>query len=434
MIVNNILKEAIDNNIQDITFFPHGEDYEVAFRTADVKQVHDFISSEDADALFGHIKFIAEMDVTEKRCSQVRTCDYQLDDGRVITIRISTIVNFQELETMSIRLIHVNERRISLSEFDSSCMEELLEQVRIPGLHVITGPAGVGKTTLAYSLLTEAFKESKVVTIERHVEIKEMSFYQLQVNKANGMELKNLVTFVLRSNPDVLFIGEANTQEEVEVVLMAVSAGLSVVTTAYQDDFSIPHDVLEMKQGKDGKRNVALINYKRRKTMTDTIKIDAFDRFMAVSHFDEEMAEAHTPTEDAIHNWIVDHQEDDELIAGILKHLDRTIKDAMAYCIRKASKSDYRNGQGAMVDDATVFSWVKEYFTAEKVETKSVVGKMTTGSKKSTKQPTKKPKKKQNKSLTKTETKKKIPTKKIPEKDEKQLDLFSDLSVEEGEF
>lgn len=192
-----------------------------------------------------------------------------------------------------------------------------------------------------------------------------------------------------------------------------------------------------------------------------TMEINDFDRFMAVSHFDDEMAEAHTPTEDAIHNWIVDHQEDDELIAGILTHLDRTIKDAMAYCIRKASKSDYREGQGAMVDDATVFSWVKEYFTAEKVETKSVVGKMTTGSKKSTKQPTKKPKKKQNKSLTKTETKKKTPkvetksvvgktttgskeptkkpkktpkTKKMPKEVGKQLDLFSDISIEEGEF
>ena len=97
----------------------------------------------------------------------------------------------------------------------------------------------------------------------------------------------------------------------------------------------------------------------------------------------------------------------------------------MAYCIRKASKSEYREGQGAMVDDATVFSWVKEYFTAEKVETKPVVGKMTTGSKKSTKQPTKKPTKK---------PKKKKPTKKTPEKDEKQLDLFSDSSIEEGEF
>lgn len=257
--IKMVLKEAINNEAQDVTFFPHGEDYEVAFRKADVKQVYDHISSEDADALFSHIKFMAEMDVTEKRCSQVRTCDYQLDDGRVITIRISTIVNFQGLETMSIILIHVNERRISLSEFDSSCMEEVLEQVRIPSLHVITGPAGVGKTTLAYSLLSEAFKEGKVITIERHVEIKEMSFYQLQVNKANGMELEKLVTFVLRSNPDVLFIGEANTQEEVEAVIKAVSAGLSVVTTVHNDGFLIPHDVLEMTQGKDGKRNVALI-------------------------------------------------------------------------------------------------------------------------------------------------------------------------------
>lgn len=259
MIVNNILKEAIDNNIQDITIFPHGEDYEVAFRNSDVKQVHDFISSEDADALFGHIKFMAEMDVTEKRCSQVRTCDYQLDDDRVITIRISTIVNFQGLETISIRLIHVNERRISLSEFDSSCMEEVLEQVRIPGLHVITGPAGVGKTTLAYSLLAEAFKEGEVITIERHVEIKDVSFSQLQVNEVNRMDYDALVTLVPRFNPNVLFIGEANTREEVEAVLKAVSAGLSVVTTAYQDGFTIPHDVLEMKQGQDGKRNVAFI-------------------------------------------------------------------------------------------------------------------------------------------------------------------------------
>lgn len=140
--------------------------------------------------------------------------------------------------------------------------------------------------------------------------------------------------------------------------------------------------------------------------MTDKIKIDAFDRFMAVSHFDDEMAETHTPTEDAIHNWIVDHQEDDELIAGILTHLDRTIKDAMAYCIRKASKSDYREVQGAMVDDATVFSWVKEYFTADEVKIGSVFGRMTTD---------------------KAEMK---PKKAKAE----QLDLFSDLSVEEGEF
>ena len=261
--INNILKEAIDNNIQDVTFFPHGEEYEVAFRKADVKQVYDHISSEDADVLFKHIKVMANMIEISKRRSQLGTCDYPLDDGRVITIRISTVGDFRGLETMAIRLldcINADEHRVSLRDFDfDSSLENVLEQVRIPGLHVITGPAGVGKTTLAYSLLSEAFKGGKVMTIERYVEIKDVSFCQLQVNEANGMELEKLVTFVLRFNPDILFIGEANTQEEVEAVLKAISAGLSVVTTTYKDKFSIPHDVLEMKQGKDGKRNVALI-------------------------------------------------------------------------------------------------------------------------------------------------------------------------------
>lgn len=50
--IKQAFKKAIDNNIQDITFFPHGEEYEVAFRKADVKQVYDHISSEDADVLF----------------------------------------------------------------------------------------------------------------------------------------------------------------------------------------------------------------------------------------------------------------------------------------------------------------------------------------------------------------------------------------------
>lgn len=265
--IKQAFKEAIDNNIQDITFFPHGEEYEVAFRKADVKHVYDHISSEAADVLFNHIKVMADMIVFEKRRGQLGTCDYQLDDGRVIAIRISTIGNFQGLETMSIRLldypktcINGEEHRISLRDFDvDSGLENVIEQVRIPGLHVITGCAGVGKTTLAYLLLSEAFKEGKVITIERHVEIKDVSFSQLQVNEVNRMDYDALVTLVPRFNPNVLFIGEANTREEVEAVLKAVSAGLSVVTTAYKDDFSIPHDVLEMKQGQEGKRNVAFI-------------------------------------------------------------------------------------------------------------------------------------------------------------------------------
>ena len=119
--IKQAMKEAIDNSIQDITFFPHGEEYEVAFRKADVKQVYDHISSEDADVLFKHIKVMANMIEISKRRSQLGTCDYPLDDGRVITIRISTVGDFRGLETMAIRLldcINSDEHRVSLRDFD----------------------------------------------------------------------------------------------------------------------------------------------------------------------------------------------------------------------------------------------------------------------------------------------------------------------------
>ena len=103
-----------------------------------------------------------------------------------------------------------------------------------------------------------------------------------------------------------------------------------------------------------------------------------------------------------------------------------------------------------MVDDDTVFSWVKEYFTAEEVEIGSVFGRMSTGSKKPTKNPKKKSQTKKNPPKVETKSvvgktttgskestkkpKKPPKTKKIPKEVGKQLDLFSDLSVEEGEF
>lgn len=82
----------------------------------------------------------------------------------------------------------------------------------------------------------------------------------------------------------------------------------------------------------------------------------------------KEMNEKHTSAEDAIHNWLCD-QDDDELMQGILKE-DRTIKGAVKYCASKAHKM--KDGNVAMVDDQTVFKWVREYFTKKTVKKQKV--------------------------------------------------------------
>ncbi|MCJ0567129.1 PcfK-like family protein [Enterococcus cecorum] len=116
----------------------------------------------------------------------------------------------------------------------------------------------------------------------------------------------------------------------------------------------------------------------------------------------EEMNQSHTHAEDAIHNWLCE-QNDDELFAGIMKE-DKSIKSAMKYCISQAREES--SGNSAMVEDDTVFGWVRDYFINDDIKVNNnVSAKVITGSK---------PKKK------KTETKKKVEKKEELE----QMNLF----------
>lgn len=85
----------------------------------------------------------------------------------------------------------------------------------------------------------------------------------------------------------------------------------------------------------------------------------------------DEMKKKHSDTEDAIHSWLC-NQEEEQLFQGVLKK-GRTIKGAVSYCLSKAQKQAGTN-HAAMISDATVFSWVREYFLLEKIEEHSVQG------------------------------------------------------------
>lgn len=107
----------------------------------------------------------------------------------------------------------------------------------------------------------------------------------------------------------------------------------------------------------------------------------------------KEMNEEHTQSEDMIHNWLC-NQDDEKLFKGILKE-DRSIKGALKFCISNASK--VREGNGAMIPDETVFGWVFQYFIKEKVDQVEVNAIVKTSSE--VEKPKKEKKKKENKSI-----------------------------------
>ncbi|MGM0183322.1 hypothetical protein IGK74_002287 [Enterococcus sp. AZ150] len=96
----------------------------------------------------------------------------------------------------------------------------------------------------------------------------------------------------------------------------------------------------------------------------------------------KELEENHSSTLDSVHNWLC-KQEDEELFKGILKE-DRTLKNAMEYCIDQAKKQA-NNQMATMVDDDTVFSWVKKYFLLNEVPKIQTRGTVSTTNKTTTK-------------------------------------------------
>ncbi|EPD6875500.1 Cas9 inhibitor AcrIIA9 family protein [Listeria monocytogenes] len=91
-------------------------------------------------------------------------------------------------------------------------------------------------------------------------------------------------------------------------------------------------------------------------------------REQALNKMLTEMNEAHSGAEDVIHNWLC-NQVEEAIFEGIMKD-DRSISGAVKYCSSRASK---HQAEGvAMIDDKTVFSWVKKYFISEKVPKSTV--------------------------------------------------------------
>ena len=86
----------------------------------------------------------------------------------------------------------------------------------------------------------------------------------------------------------------------------------------------------------------------------------------ALEKMNEEMSEGHSPSIDAIHNWLCD-QDDDELFENICQD-GKSINSAFMYCHNKAA--DYREGNCAMVSDDIVFGWVVDYFKSSLQEVK----------------------------------------------------------------
>lgn len=228
-LAQDLISLAKKEGAQDIYFIPKENIYEVHMRIGDERRYIDRYDFEKLGAVISHFKFLAGMNVGEKRRSQLGSCDYQHGE-KVSSLRLSTVGDYRGHESLVIRLLHDEHQEL---RFWFQNLEELGEMHKQRGLYLFAGPVGSGKTTLMHELAKSLFKGKQVMSIEDPVEIKQEEMLQLQLNEAIGLSYENLIKLSLRHRPDLLIIGEIRDSETARAVVRASLTGATVFSTIH---------------------------------------------------------------------------------------------------------------------------------------------------------------------------------------------------------
>jgi type IV pilus assembly protein PilB len=114
-------------------------------------------------------------------------------------------------------------------------MEGLIR--RPTGAILVTGPTGSGKSTTLYAALTEINRpEINIITVEDPVEFRLTGVNQVQINARAGMTFAAALRSILRSDPDVVMVGEIRDGETAKISIEAALTGHLVLSTLHTND------------------------------------------------------------------------------------------------------------------------------------------------------------------------------------------------------
>ena len=102
------------------------------------------------------------------------------------------------------------------------------------GTIVVVGPTGSGKTTTLYACLQVLnTPDRQLTTIEDPVEYRAVGMDQVEVNPRAGLTFAAGLRTILRSDPDVLLVGEIRDEETAQIAFRAAMTGHLVLTTLH---------------------------------------------------------------------------------------------------------------------------------------------------------------------------------------------------------
>jgi type IV pilus assembly protein PilB len=236
--VNLLITQAIQDRASDIHLEPTEHDLRVRYRIDGV--LHEVMRSPRAiqSGVISRLKIMADINIAERRIPQ----DGRLSvaaHGKKVDLRVATLPTVWG-EKVVMRILDNSTARMDLADLGFSPHNfGIFEKsyVKPYGMILVTGPTGSGKSTTLYATLNVVNKpEVNIITVEDPVEYRLPGVNQVQVNNKAGLNFAAALRSILRSDPDIVLIGEIRDHETAQIAIEASLTGHLVLSTLHTND------------------------------------------------------------------------------------------------------------------------------------------------------------------------------------------------------
>jgi len=237
--VNEYVAMAHNLGASDLHFVPAADGVNVLTRINGSMHFRHAISFSDYDRLLNAFKFSSGLDVADSRVSQdarlslftgentlfLRVCILPTVHGESLTLRLPT------------KDLYASFVDLGMDSTQAAVLEGSVKRGK--GIVLITGLTGSGKTSTYYTTLETLRRENmKVISLEDPVEQFFNGVVQVEVGEKIGFGYKDIIRSALRSDPDVIAIGEIRDEETAKAVMNAAFSARLVIATMHSRDLS----------------------------------------------------------------------------------------------------------------------------------------------------------------------------------------------------
>src|SRR5438270_1166569 len=239
-LVNSVIFQAAEDGASDIHWEPQEDSLVVRLRIDGVLQEVQRIPKRLAAGVTTRLKVLAKLDIAERRKPQDgRIALNAQAAGRMMDIRVAVLPTV-EGESIVMRLVDKSKKIPTLADLGlSDDMQTKLTEIflRPTGALLVTGPTGSGKSTTLYAGISQVNRpEINIITVEDPVEFRIPGVNQVQINNRAGLTFAASLRSILRSDPDVVMVGEIRDGETAKMAIEAALTGHLVLSTLHTND------------------------------------------------------------------------------------------------------------------------------------------------------------------------------------------------------